>query len=292
MWVVGGALAWLLVGTVLALVIGRAVRVADEHAAGAQRLSPDRPAGPSARTPARAPRRRVPLPPVGVGLATVAVALEALGYGVRLSGATGQTARLLSMDAPWSIPRLFVAALFAVAALAALAGAGRIPGRRTWWTAVGLIAAIVAVVKAGSTVHADTMTWLGDRITPIGAVVVSAALAVATLAVLALLSRAERRDRRRVLSTLALYAGAAVGLSGVSSAAAALAGGDSRWTAAATFVEESGEALTGVAVLVAVLIGVAPRLVLPAGWVLRRTADPYTLDLPAQLPGRLPDTLT
>ena len=43
--------------------------------------------------------------------------------------------------------------------------------------------------------------------------------------------------------------------------------------AAATFVEESGEALAGVGYLVAVLVGVAPQLVLPAGWPLRRRAD-------------------
>ena len=55
---------------------------------------------------------------------------------------------------------------------------------------------------------------------------------------------------------------------------------------AATFLEESGEALAGVAFLLAVLAGVAPRLVLPASWPLRRSADAQTLDLPARLPGR------
>jgi hypothetical protein len=46
----------------------------------------------------------------------------------------------------------------------------------------------------------------------------------------------------------------------------------------ATFLEESGEALAGVAFLVAVLVGVAPRLVLPAAWPLRREADAHTLE--------------
>jgi hypothetical protein len=54
----------------------------------------------------------------------------------------------------------------------------------------------------------------------------------------------------------------------------------------ATYLEESGEALAGVAVLVAVLVGVAPRLVLPASWVLRREDDAAT----APVPGRLGDT--
>ena len=49
----------------------------------------------------------------------------------------------------------------------------------------------------------------------------------------------------------------------------------------ASFVEEGGEALAGVAFLIAVLVGVAPRLVLPAGWPLRRAADAATLDVPA-----------
>jgi hypothetical protein len=92
--------------------------------------------------------------------------------------------------------------------------------------------------------------------------------------VLAFVSRAERRDRRRVLSALGLYAVASVGLSTVSAVV------DGRWAAMATFVEESGEALAGVAVLVAVLVGVAPRLVLPSSW-LRRSDDALSLEAPA-----------
>jgi hypothetical protein len=53
------------------------------------------------------------------------------------------------------------------------------------------------------------------------------------------------------------------------------------WAVTATYLEESGEALAGVAVLVAVLVGVAPRLVLPASWVLRRDEDLQTLDVRA-----------
>jgi hypothetical protein len=103
--------------------------------------------------------------------------------------------------------------------------------------------------------------------------------------VLWFLSRTERRDRRRVLGVLALYAVAAVGLSAISSVVSASDGGSS-WAATATFIEESGEALAGVAFLMAVLVGVAPRLVLPAEWALRREMDAHTLDLPEQVPGR------
>src|SRR4028118_2432568 len=80
--------------------------------------------------------------------------------------------------------------------------------------------------------------------------------------------RAGRRARRRVLAARGLYAGAAVGLSAVPG----LVGG--QWAVMATFVEESGEALGAVAVLVSVLVGVAPRLVLPAARLQRGDEAP------------------
>jgi hypothetical protein len=112
---------------------------------------------------------------------------------------------------------------------------------------------------------------------------VSAAVAAVVVGALWFLSRTERRDRRRVLSVLALYAVASVGLSAVSQMAGAYG---AQWVTTATFVEESGEALAAVAFLMAVLAGVAPRLVLPAGWALRREVDAQTLDVPSQMPGR------
>ena len=163
--------------------------------------------------------------------------------------------------------------LFAAAAVAAVTGAGSMPGRRTWWLAVGAVAAGIAVVKAGGTVHVTAVQWLADRTSPPTATAVSVLLAVAVLAVLAFVSRAERRDRRRVLIAFALYAGAAVVLSAVSALV------DGRAAMTATFIEESGEALGGVAVLVAVLVGVAPRLVLPAA-ELRRRDDDLSLEAP------------
>ena len=292
-WIVGGVVAWVLVAFVVAMVIGRVVRTADERSIGTGVERPlttaDIPGVPplpaAAQLPAAVPRRRLPAPPIAVALAAVAVGLEAFGYGLRLSGATGQVARLLSMDAPFSAPRLFVAGLFGVSAMAALAGAGSLTGRRTWWTAVAAVAGGVAVVKAGSTVHTTAFSAVDEVIGTAGAVVTSLLLAAAVLGWLWALSRGERRDRRRVLTCLALYAGAAVGLSAVSTLVDSALGGASRWTAMATFVEESGEALTAVAFLMAVFVGVAPRLVLPADWALRRTADADTLDVPQALPG-------
>jgi hypothetical protein len=265
-WVLGGLTVWVLVALAVGVVVGRGIRLADAQAGLAPAPGP------------RVARRRIPLPPVGVGLAATAVLLEAVGYVSRLTGATGTAARALSMDAPYSLPRMFVAALFTAAAVAALAGASRIPGRRAWWTAVGLVAAAVALVKAGSTVHADGMTRLADAVGSTGATAFSVAIAAGVLAVLAFVSRAERRDRRRVLGCLAAYAVASVGLSAVSVAAS------ERWMATATFLEESGEALAGVALLVAVLVGVAPRVVLPGTWALRREADAATLEVAERLP--------
>ncbi|MGZ4533576.1 MAG: hypothetical protein ACXVXP_14670 [Mycobacteriaceae bacterium] len=60
--------------------------------------------------------------------------------------------------------------------------------------------------------------------------------------------------------------------------------GASRWLAAATFVEESGEVLAAVWFLTSVLAGVTPRQVLSAEWAPRRKADAHTLDLPEQCP--------
>jgi hypothetical protein len=140
---------------------------------------------------------------------------------------------------------------------------------------VGVVSAGICFVKAGGTLHESALHWLDRTIGSAGALLVSIVVAALVVGALWFLARAERRDRLRVLGTLALYAAAAVGLSAVSSAVA----GGYRVAAAATFVEESGEALGAVVFLMAVLVGVAPRLVLPAGWALRRTADAHTLDV-------------
>jgi hypothetical protein len=279
-WVLGVLAVWFVVAALVAVLIGRGIRLADRRSpgTGVGMSTADLPAG-FVPAPAPAPRRAVPLPPIGVGLAAVAVALESIGY---LGELNGGAARLLSMDAPFSLPRMYVAALFAVAALLAVAGAGRLEGRRTWWLAVALVAGGIASVKAGGTVHSDALGAVGNAWGTRAAVVLSVLVAVAVVAVLWFLSRTERRDRRRVLGTLAGYAVASVGLSAVSGAVPA------GWLATATFVEESGEALAGVTFLMAVLVGVAPRLVLPASWPLRRTADAQTLD--AAVPARAADT--
>lgn len=285
LWVVGGVLAWLFVALLVASVLGRGIRLADSRRADAARSlsTADLEAPATAETPvvaARTRRRAIPLPPVGVALAALAVALETAGYVTRLNGVHGLSARLLSMDAPLSLPRMFVAFLFAVGAVAAVAGAGRLPGRRAWWLAVGLVAGSISAIKAGGTLHVDAMNAVEQAYGDTAAQLLSVAVAAVVIGVLWTFSRDDRRDRRRVLGTLALYAFAAIGLSAVSGAV------PENWAAVATFIEESGEALAGVAFLIGVLVGVAPRLVLPAEWALRRELDAQTLDLHDVLPGR------
>ena len=271
-WVLGAVVVWVVAAVAVAVVLGRGIRLADLRSPGTG-VTPSR-----SLAAALANRRRaLPLPPVGIALAATAVALETVGYVLRLTGGGPQA---LSMDAPFALPRMFVAALFAAGALTAVVAAARVPERRVWWLAVALVAGGIAVVKAGGTVHSEALGALSSAIGDRAAVLTSGAAAVAVVAALWFLSRTERRDRRRVLGTLGAYAVASVGLSALSAVAPV------GWAATATFVEESGEALAGVAFLVAVLVGAAPRLVLPADWALRRAADARTADVVDLLPGR------
>jgi multisubunit Na+/H+ antiporter MnhC subunit len=271
-------LGWTGLAVVLAPLLGLALREADRR----ERRTLGLMATPAERA---VRRRRIPVPPLAVALLLTGVVLEAVGFVVRTSGHE-RTARLWSMDAALSIPRMYVAALFALAALAAFAGAVRGSGRGPWWVAVGVVALLIAEVKAGGTVHVRTISALGLDGRPLLTAVLSAAVAGVVLVGLWWLSRTERRDRRRMLIAFGLYVTAAVGLSGVTSLMAN-GGASAYWTAAATFVEETGEAFGAVAVLTAVLVGVAPRLVLPADWLLRRRADAETIEAPQPLPHRL-----
>lgn len=272
-WVLIG---WLVLSLVVALPLGLSIREADRRERLGTVHGPE--LLPEVRPVAAAPRRRIPAPPVAVVLAGVAVGLELIGFVLRATDAdrTG-TARLLSMDAPLSVPRMYVTLLFALAALVAFAGALRGPvPRRGWWLSVGLLAAVIAEIKGGGTVHSDAVQALGLGAHPLLTMLVSGVLLALVVGGLWWISRNERRDRRRVLTAVALYGFAAGGLSSVSSLVAGYAG-DSVWTAFAVFCEEGGEALGAVAVLMAVLVGVAPRLVLPLDWALRRSADAETV---------------
>jgi hypothetical protein len=92
-----------------------------------------------------------------------------------------------------------------------------------------------------------------------------------------------------VVAALSGYAVAVVGLSAVSAWIGGVFGASS--AAAATFVEEAGEGLAGVAFLLAVLVGVAPQLVLPRAWVLRRQADAAAREAARGRPTTTPRTV-
>ena len=255
-WVVGVLVVWLVVAIALALLIGRGIRLADRRSPGTGvALTADLPASsptaaPSADARSRCPRSASP--------GRDAVALETCGFVLRRNGSPVRPPTCCR----WTPPSLCRACswplLFAAAAFAAVVAAGRMPGRRTWWLAVAVVAGGIASVKAGGTVHADAIGALNDALGARAAVLLSVLAAAVVVAGLWSFTRTERRDRRRVLGTLGFYAVASVGLSAVSAAV------PGSWAVTATFVEESGEALAGVAFLMAVLVGVAPR------WCCRR----------------------
>ena len=90
LWVLAGAAVWLVLGVLVALTVGRSVRVADERSpyvglpAGFSTADlPSALKAPSRVAPAPRP---VPLPPVGIGLILVALGLETAGYVTRLTG--------------------------------------------------------------------------------------------------------------------------------------------------------------------------------------------------------------
>lgn len=219
------------------------------------------------------PRLRLPVPSWVRALGIVLVAAEFVGWTTRVGALPPAVAQPLSMDAPWSVPRTLVAAVFLAASSAAAFGAQRLSGRRTWWTAIAVITVAIALVKANNTLHRRAVEAVDGYANPLRSLLVLGGLAVAVIVWLYWLSRSERRDRRRVLLWLGLYAFAAVGVSTLSAVAQTTFGYPSVLTATAVLIEESSEALSAVGVLFAVLVGVAPRLVLPRDWALSRPSD-------------------
>ncbi|MGY1618319.1 hypothetical protein ACI797_16390 [Geodermatophilus sp. SYSU D00691] len=211
------------------------------------------------------------MPPVAAVLAAVAALLETTGLAVCLLDVGGNLGRLLSMDQPGSLARLFVAGVLLGTAVVAVVAAVCRPGRRGWWSAVASIAALLGVVKLSGELHVGLVhlfssgagVWRGAAVLGVAAVV--------GLVALWSLGGEERRVRRWLVLALAAHAVAAIGLSAVSTYAR-LAGGPVS-AAFATFVEESAEALTASGILVAVLMGVLPRRTVPAATLARRGDD-------------------
>jgi hypothetical protein len=159
------------------------------------------------------------------------------------------TQRLWALDAVGGLPRLYTAGLFVAAAVLAGLARRRTTGRaQQWWTAVAAIGAGLAVAKTVS-VH-STAKGASPAVTLLGGVVL-------TVLVLSALAATGRRwgvaAVLPVTLALALYAGAALGLDAVTTALiAAQDRAGLPYRAAVTFVEELGEAVAAIVVLVAV----------------------------------------
>ena len=141
LWVLVGIAVWLVLGVLVAVTMGRGIRIANDespHVGLPVGLNTaDLPVALRAPVAVPAPGRRrpLPLPPVGVGLIVVALALETAGFVARLTGARGALATASPWTPPFSVPRLYVAALFAVAAHRGRRRRRR-QGTRSWWVGV------------------------------------------------------------------------------------------------------------------------------------------------------------
>ncbi|MGY1703956.1 hypothetical protein ACI79C_05230 [Geodermatophilus sp. SYSU D00697] len=186
-------------------------------------------------------------------LAAVAVVLFGAGFLVRLRCPTagcGEWSGLLDLDAVGGLPRLFTTVLFALVAATALRTARRVPGGAArWWTAVGTLGLVLAAAKVVS-VHGS----LGAGVPPALQLGAGVLLAVPALAVLWLAGRqAGVAATGPVVLALAGYAAAALGLDVLTDLAALVqepVGALPR--ALSTLVEELGEGLAALALLVVV----------------------------------------
>jgi hypothetical protein len=181
------------------------------------------------------------------------IALYCTGLLVRIRCAVrhrcGGPAELFDLDALGGLPRLTTTALFVATAMLAWRASRLRSGRSAlWWTAIAGVGAVLAVLKL---VSAHSAAKADSAALTLGGSVV---LAAAALAALWLLGRRWGVPATGpVVLALALYAGAAIGLDVLTSVVTAVQEHAGALTAAATtFVEELGEALTALILLVVV----------------------------------------
>ncbi|MGY1812808.1 hypothetical protein [Blastococcus sp. SYSU D00820] len=188
-------------------------------------------------------------------LALTAVGLFAVGFLVRLRCTIGSCVapplgRLLDLDAVGGLPRLFTTGLFVALCLVALAARRATTGAvALWWTAIALVGAGLALAKLVS-VHAALKSGLSPLVT----LLFGMAVTVPALIGLWVLGRRWGvRGARPVVLALAVYAGTALGLDLVTSGVALVQASVGPLTVAgAAFVEELGEALAALLLLVVV----------------------------------------
>ncbi|MEI4273218.1 hypothetical protein TEK04_15940 [Klenkia sp. LSe6-5] len=186
-------------------------------------------------------------------LVGLALGLFSLGFVVRWRCSVGRCALggnewLFDLDAVGGLPRLFTTSLFVAATVCAVRVAARSAGRRAlWWAAVAAVGVGLVFAKLASA-HSVLERVDGAGLT----LAVGSLASVVGLPVLGWLGRAWRvPGSRDVVLALAVYALAALGLDRVTGLVAGLDPGPLP-VAAATFVEELGEALAALAVLVVV----------------------------------------
>lgn len=192
-------------------------------------------------------------------LAGLALGLFGVGFVVRWRCTTGACSLggaewVFDLDAVGGLPRLFTTGLFVASAVCAGLTAARSTGRRRlWWAAVALVGVGLVFAKLVSA-HSVLEGWDGAGQT----LVLGSIASLLGLPVLGLVGRAWRvPGSRDVVLALAVYALAALGLDRLT-AAVVYADPTPFAMAAATFVEELGEALTALTLL-AVLVRRLPE---------------------------------
>lgn len=207
-------------------------------------------------------------------LAAVELVLFPVGLIARARCAVGRCAdswfhHAVDLDAIGGLPRLLITGLFVAVAVLGWRASRRSAGTaRSWWLAVaglGVLLALAKLVSVHSTAKEDS---------PLLTLVVGLALAGAALGGLAATGRRRKiAGARSIVVALAAYAVAALGLDALGSAVLAAHRHVVLLGAFCTFVEEFGEAVT------ALLVVVAVRWSMPAARV------PVDDDLAAPLQG-------
>jgi hypothetical protein len=198
-------------------------------------------------------------------LGALELVLYPLGLVARVRCSVGQChgSRLdhaVDLDAIGGLPRLLITGLFvAVAVLGWRASRRSVGTARLWWVVIaglGVVLAVAKLVSVHSTAKAES---------PLLTLVVCVALAVAALGGLAVVGhRWGIAGVRPVLVALAAYAAAAIGLDALGSAVEAAHPDAALLGSICTFVEELGEAVTALLVVVAVRWHLPQDAVLPA----------------------------
>ena len=200
-------------------VIGRGIRLADRRSpgTGVALTTADLPDASSPQPRPAVRRRAIPLPPSASRWPRPPWRSRPAASSSGSPAPPGRPPQLLSMDAPFSLPRLFVAAALR---------RGRVRGRRRGrpharpphaggWPSPSSPAASPRSRPAAPCTPTPSAPCTTPS-APARPSLLSALAAAVVVAGLWSFTRTERRDRRRVLGTLGFYAVASVGLSAVS----------------------------------------------------------------------------